>query len=75
MVEDALVADLHFDLGQGDPLVLQRVVPRQAERVLAVDVDVLAVRVPPATLVTIGAVGVAQILHWFNAKQHVSFIR
>jgi hypothetical protein len=61
--EVAFVADLHLHFGQGDPFILQRVVPREAQRIFAVDVDVLTVRVPPAALVAVGAVGVAQILH------------
>ena len=62
LVENALVAHLHLHFGEGDPFVLQTVVPSQSQGVFAVDVDVLTVRIPPTALVTIGAVGVAQIL-------------
>lgn len=41
----------HFTGRHCNPLVLGGIEPRQPKRVLAVDVDMLAVRVPPATLV------------------------
>lgn len=54
-------AQAHVAGGHGDPLVAGGVEPGQSQGVLAVDVDVLAVRVPPPALVVAGAVRVADV--------------
>lgn len=63
--------DLHLRPGDGDPLVLGRVEPREAEVVAAVEVRVLTVREPPAALVVGGAVRVADVtIHVDRAELH-----
>lgn len=68
-------AHLHLAPGDGDPLVARAVEPSQAEAVAAVQVDVLAVREPPATLVVGRAVRVADVaVRVDGAELHVVLV-
>lgn len=51
----------HFASGDGYPFIACGVEPRETEGVLAVDVDMLAVREPPAALVVARAVCVRDV--------------
>lgn len=65
----------HLAGGDGDPLVAGGVEPGQPEGVLAVDVDVLAVREPPTSFVVTGAVGVRDVPIAVNSRElHVVLV-